>query len=194
MNEAQQGSTVVSASSEASVGSDGDDEPHHERDRPSRTPEAANDFYGSEMDDEDEAWVYRNLRGGVEESVTIISQDDNGQPVRKTIKALKPRTSDAVLSCPCCLQTVCMDCQKHERYDNQFRAMFVMNIGVDWEKILMYSEGEKSLVERTDETTNGADASDEIYYSVHCGNCKTSVAALDMRDEVYHFFGCVASS
>ena len=35
---------------------------------------------------------------------------------------------------------------------------------------------------------------DEIYYSVHCNGCKTQVAALNMRDEVYHFFGCLVSS
>ncbi len=39
----------------------------------------------------------------------------------------KGHTSDAVLSCPLCFTTLCLDCQQHARYDNQFRAMFVIN-------------------------------------------------------------------
>ena len=35
--------------------------------------------------------------------------------------------SDAILSCPLCFTTLCIDCQQHDKYDNQFRAMFVMN-------------------------------------------------------------------
>ena len=35
--------------------------------------------------------------------------------------------SDAILSCPLCFTTLCIDCQQHDTYDNQFRAMFVMN-------------------------------------------------------------------
>ena len=34
----------------------------------------------------------------------------------------------------------------------------------------------------------------DLYYSVHCSNCNTEVAALDMTDDVYHFFGCLVSS
>jgi hypothetical protein len=32
-----------------------------------------------------------------------------------------------MLSCPLCFTTVCIDCQQHELYETQFRAMFVMN-------------------------------------------------------------------
>lgn len=35
--------------------------------------------------------------------------------------------SDAILSCPLCFTTLCVDCQQHAYYENQFRAMFVMN-------------------------------------------------------------------
>ena len=37
------------------------------------------------------------------------------------------RKSDAILSCPGCLTTVCIDCQQHAVFENQFRAMFTMN-------------------------------------------------------------------
>jgi len=43
---------------------------------------------------------------------------------------------------------VCMDCQRHKRYDDQFWAMFVMNIGVDWESKLVYDTKTKGLVNR----------------------------------------------
>jgi len=32
------------------------------------------------------------------------------------------------------------------------------------------------------------------YYSVECSECRTQVAALDMNDEIYHFFDCLESS
>ena len=37
------------------------------------------------------------------------------------------RRSDAHLSCPACLTTVCVDCQAHAFKDGQFRAMFAIN-------------------------------------------------------------------
>ena len=72
-------------------------------------------------------------------------------PNLKQALLLKPRTSDAILSCPRCFNTVCMDCQQHERYANQFRAMFVMNIGVDWNKRMLYDDavGGLKLVDST---------------------------------------------
>lgn len=141
---------------------------------------------------------------------------------------LKPRSSDAVLSCPCCFQIICMDCQRHERYADQFRAMFVMNIGVSWDKYISPGNLDKinsSGADVTMDTDTMADVTlkkprneedlsesvtipqheakgdtvtketnKEVYYSVHCSNCNTEVAALDMADEVYHFFGCLVSA
>jgi len=40
-------------------------------------------------------------------------------------------TSDAFLSCPCCFTMVCMNCQRHEQYPGQYRAMFVTNCTED---------------------------------------------------------------
>ena len=37
------------------------------------------------------------------------------------------RRSDAHLSCPGCLTTVCVDCQAHAFKEGQFRAMFAIN-------------------------------------------------------------------
>ncbi|GFR39703.1 hypothetical protein Agub_g182, partial [Astrephomene gubernaculifera] len=63
-------------------------------------------FYDEAADDADEAWANRQ-RGG--------------------------RVSDAVLSCPGCFTTLCIDCQRHEKFHQQYRAMFVMNCQVEEE-------------------------------------------------------------
>jgi hypothetical protein len=181
------------------------------------------EFYGRDLDDQDEAWVYKHLRGGVEEPLTVLRSNNPQQAQSQQqqqsynlamIRALKPRNSDAVLSCPCCLQIVCMDCQQHIKFENQFRAMFVMGIDVDWNKKLVLDETNGLLVEKqaismakseegsvvptvpndVDHHYEEESEEEEYYYSVHCANCKTQVAALDMRDEVYHFFGCIASA
>lgn len=280
------------------------------------------DFYCSNLDDEDEAYVYKHLRSGREETVYVRKryqqqqqqdeeeqqqqqQRDNsldgasidnasGKSANNNLESiskknnhtsdgdetsskeeqhqqpsttapqtndpqsnnnnmlyqarlLKPRTSDAILSCPRCFNVVCMDCQQHERYSNQYRAMFVMNIGVDWTKKMMYDDAigglkaynssnvadggtaasggsgegrslggimeedevdddDASMPDRipqddilqssTNVTTNTAESSlaKEVYYSVHCSYCRLELAALDMNDEIYYFFGCIASS
>ncbi|KAL7481369.1 hypothetical protein ACHAW6_007056 [Cyclotella cf. meneghiniana] len=220
----------------------------------------ADDLYCANMDDEDEAWVYKHMRSGKEELAYIrtqrssamaqhdscqgsaschahgphevISSDKSSSALPDQYKSaeqkktmhqallLKPRNSDAVLSCPRCFTTVCMDCQQHESYANQYRAMFVMNIGVDWNKRMTYDDalgGLKLLSSEGDRfehdgnegelnipdtipydidyggRTSGNDQK-EIYYAVHCGYCQWEVAALDMKDEIYYFFGCIASA
>ena len=45
-------------------------------------------------------------------------------------KMRKGRSSDAILSCPCCFVTLCVDCQHHDSQHNRYRAMFVMNCKV----------------------------------------------------------------
>lgn len=272
-----------------------------EMDREEPLSSAVEELYCENMDDEDEAWVYKHMRSGQEEIFNVRRQQQNQQRnierdtksrvkspeaedvserkgvanpgsissercektdsdsiglrkgnssggtdannIRLSLQSqkfdsqkssylqqallLKPRASDAVLSCPRCFNIVCMDCQQHERFANQFRAMFVMNIGVDWQKRMMYDEaigglkvlssghieGQHSSVLRMssgggedgggrsslpnavphEESGFGCDK-DEIYYSVHCNYCRWEVAALDMTDEIYYFYGCIASS
>ena len=211
-------------------------------------------LYNENLDDEDEAYVYKHLRSGLEETVFLEKQNQeknqagatrgssaklkdesdmetasvSTNPQLEKALMLKPRTSDAVLSCPRCFSIVCMDCQQHESYANQFRAMFVMNIGVDWSKRIYYDEasgelrpcpsearpdqGDRSAPQmEVDSQGDGGGPfqvphdnvkeanSDEVngreqYYSVHCGYCQHALAALDMKDEIYHFYGCIPSS
>jgi hypothetical protein len=83
------------------------------------------DLYDAQADEEDAAYVYRHLRSGVPETVRVVVPGDNSTDsgtsrptgsatAAQTISAYHPRNSDAVLSCPCCFQIVCMDCQQHE--------------------------------------------------------------------------------
>lgn len=196
---------------------------------------ALKNLYDPNGDDEDEAYVYKHMRGGVEEIVNLQIQqntktrqmEDVSNTMQKTknphsldqtqMSILKPRHSDAILSCPCCFQIVCMDCQRHEKYTNQYRAMFVMNIGVDWDNVVYSNEGKDEaniksntinnptipdcVVEHEEDQIESSssrfitntDDSAHVYYSVYCLQCKTEVAALGMHDEVYHFFGCLVS-
>lgn len=195
-------------------------------------------LYDENADDEDEAYVYKNLRSGTLDDVQVKKRNNNLQQLQQQqlqvqhLKALKPRHSDAVLSCPCCFNIVCMDCQRHEKYPDQFRAMFVMNIMVKWHKKLRYDESARGLVQvesgdtythnnnsgsaaavsanntsnvvppdptshtqqqKGDSNNNNTESNTE-YFTVCCANCETQVAALDMNDEVYHFYGCLSSS
>lgn len=142
-----------------------DDDDDNDDDDDDRYVEHHPEFlYDANLDEEDEAWVYRNRRGGVKENVkfikrphrrndrqeenegtrgteqqskrqldgevpttstTIHAETDRGnsslcgrrqQQQQQQQKVYKIRSSDAVLSCPCCFNIVCMDCQRHSRY------------------------------------------------------------------------------
>ena len=215
------------------VVTDGDSVLNHRSNKTTR-----DELYDENADDEDAAFVERNFRQHRSSVSTQKRQQDpsslrkQGQQIMNTEKQEKnnkspisPKgcNSDAILSCPCCFLTVCMDCQQHERYPNQYRAMFVMNIIVRWDLILTYDRKQKRLIPRQynsslhdkgdksndnnsalvvplqEETkksrsTKQLSSNEEIYYTVCCANCNTQVASLDMTDEVYHFYGCLASS
>merc|ERR1712228_703596 len=50
----------------------------------------------------------------------------------------KVPNSDAVLNCPACFTVLCLDCQRHELYKTQYRAMFVVNCTVDGSQKLKF--------------------------------------------------------
>lgn len=170
-----------------------------------RNPSHRDDLYDANLDEEDEVYVYKHMRGGVEENLTVLQPNNDPEQstsTKKTIKAYKPRTSDAVLSCPCCFNIVCMDCQRHSKYMNQFRAMFVMGVTVDWHSRLVYDQDQNALIPKPDlpnqqippEEEEFLHHEDGEYFSVRCANCRTQVAALDMNEELYYFHGCLESS
>ncbi|XP_064783908.1 E2F-associated phosphoprotein [Oncorhynchus masou masou] len=161
-------------------------------------------LYDPDEDDRDQAWVDAKRRRYNEKRRLQSSRNRRGQS-----QGLP--SSDAVLNCPACMTTLCLDCQRHDKYRTQYRAMFVMNCTVNKEEILRYKTlNEKNLRSRkrrkgrqpepTESTTMEATDSgavlgmggEEIYHPVQCTECSTEVAVLD-KDEVYHFFNILAS-
>uniref|UniRef100_A0A3Q4I4V9 E2f-associated phosphoprotein n=2 Tax=Neolamprologus brichardi TaxID=32507 RepID=A0A3Q4I4V9_NEOBR len=156
-------------------------------------------LYDPDEDDRDQAWVDARRR----------EYSRRKRPAAAFHSKLRhPEAlphSDAVLNCPACMTTLCLDCQRHEKYRTQYRAMFVMNCTVKREEVLRYkNQPEKNRRNRkrrrgqqtetpADETpaAMGMEA-DEVYHPVQCSECSTEVAVFD-KDEVYHFFNILAS-
>ncbi|KYK71685.1 E2F-associated phosphoprotein [Toxoplasma gondii TgCatPRC2] len=76
------------------------------RQRLEKELEEGGDFYDSSADEEDEKWVAKHLRVG-------------------------DRTTDAILCCPGCFTPVCYQCQRHEKFLFQYRAVSACNVVVD---------------------------------------------------------------
>ncbi len=133
-------------------------------------------FYDPNMDDEDQKWV------------EDVRKDYNEGRFNQTEKPLP--NSDAVLNCPACFVLLSLDCQQHESYEHQFRAMFVMNCSVDFSKQLKYpkvkGKGKKS------KNKEPIIDPDDLFYAVKCDKCSTQVAVFD-TEEIYHFFNVLAS-
>ncbi|XP_071238852.1 E2F-associated phosphoprotein-like [Salvelinus alpinus] len=157
-------------------------------------------LYDPDEDDRDQAWVDAKRKRYNEKRRLPSSQNRRGQS-----QGLP--SSDSVLNCPACMTMLCLDCQRHDKYRTQYRAMFVMNCTVNKEEILRYKTlNEKNLRNRKrkgrqPEPTAAMEATDsgvvvgmgeEIYHPVQCTECSTEVAVLD-KDEVYHFFNILAS-
>ncbi|KAM9786490.1 E2F-associated phosphoprotein isoform X1 [Syngnathus typhle] len=149
-------------------------------------------LYDPDEDERDQAWV--DARRGYR---VMKRPAMSAHPRRPGPKSLP--SSDAVLNCPACMTTLCLDCQRHEKYRTQYRAMFVMNCSVNKEQVLRYKKqmdrtpGKKwnRMREQATAAPVGMDA-DEAYHPVQCSECSTEVAVLD-KDEVYHFFNILSS-
>ncbi|XP_077476413.1 E2F-associated phosphoprotein [Stigmatopora argus] len=148
-------------------------------------------LYDPDEDERDQAWVDARRRMYHRKRPALSVHTQRSQP-----KSL-PR-SDAVLNCPACMTTLCLDCQRHERYRTQYRAMFVMNCSVNREEVLRYKKQVENVPRnrkrKKDEKVTmpaGLDG-DEVYYPVQCSECSTEVAVMD-KDDVYHFFNILSS-
>eukprot|EP00300_Choanocystis_sp_HF-7_P031284 c40507_g1_i1.p1 GENE.c40507_g1_i1~~c40507_g1_i1.p1 ORF type:complete len:215 (+),score=61.63 c40507_g1_i1:50-694(+) len=104
--------------------------------------------------------------------------DKNEEWISTQRKKAGGRSSDAILSCPCCFTILCIDCQQHEVYPTQFRAMFTHkgNCEVLSGQVLKATEGD-----------------DKQYNPVQCAFCHTEVGVKDTTDEVFVFFNVVPS-
>uniref|UniRef100_G3T5V7 E2F associated phosphoprotein n=1 Tax=Loxodonta africana TaxID=9785 RepID=G3T5V7_LOXAF len=141
-------------------------------------------LYDPEKDNRDQAWVDAQRRSY------------HGFGIQRPRQQRPVPNSDAVLNCPACMTTLCLDCQRHESYKTQYRAMFVMNCSVNKEEILRYKKkrwGHKKMRSNHEDAAKQAEAEvEEIYHPVMCTECSTEVAVYD-KDEVFHFFNVLAS-
>ncbi|RUS75331.1 hypothetical protein EGW08_016920 [Elysia chlorotica] len=143
-------------------------------------------LYDPDMDDRDQKWVDKQrLKHGSKAGG----------------KRGKKPNSDALLDCPACMTTLCIDCQRHEIHKNQYRAMFVMNCTVDASETLECPEqpnkkkkGKKKSQQQATDTgsTSTTSTSKDLFNPVRCSECGTVVGVYD-TDEVYHFFNVLAS-
>ena len=117
-------------------------------------------FYDPNMDDEDQAYV-ENIR-----------KDYSKGRLNQTAKPVP--NSDAVLNCPACFIVLSLDCQRHETYDNQYRAMFVMNCTVDKTQTLKYPEpkNRRKKGKKKIENNSAIDPQD-LFNPVKCDRCST---------------------
>ncbi|XP_068232918.1 E2F-associated phosphoprotein-like [Palaemon carinicauda] len=95
-------------------------------------------FYDPSMDDYNQEWVDK-LRSSYQ-----VRNKKWSSCVPKDAKNYNcTPSSDAVLNCPACLTMLSIDCQRHEVYHNQFRAMFVFNCNVKCSEVLKFPKSAK---------------------------------------------------
>ncbi|CAI2348208.1 unnamed protein product [Caenorhabditis sp. 36 PRJEB53466] len=135
-------------------------------------------LYDDEEDEDNEKWVKEHRK--------IV----RGQDVVQS-------EADGVLSCPGCMVELTRDCQRHEIYKTQYRAMFVSNCQLEAQKMTIEKTGKERRRDRQQAKKSGKvnlpvlpDDSD-LYTPVKCSSCGTLVAMMD-SDEVYHFFNVLA--
>ncbi|KAI3889716.1 hypothetical protein MKX03_007738 [Papaver bracteatum] len=127
------------------------------------------EFYDPKLDNKDELWVQKERKG---------------------------RDSDAVLTCPACFTTLCLECQRHEKYLTQYRAIFVVNCKIKINQVLRPSNQKPKTSNKRGRDRDGVDevgvSTKETFKPVCCVVCSTEVGVID-DDEVYHFFNVLPS-
>jgi hypothetical protein len=173
--------------------------------------------YDSDSDSND---IYENFDPKSVEWYDPNEDERNEQWIRKKTHSLKDKNgtikknSDAILTCPYCFTYLCFDCQRHELYHNQYRALFVRNCVVNrTERYRIPEENNKNknknkkknkknsitkesenISENEESTTtdNEIKLSDDYFYPVLCKYCQTQVGLLD-QNEIYHLFNFIPS-
>ncbi|ELU06220.1 hypothetical protein CAPTEDRAFT_21278 [Capitella teleta] len=145
-------------------------------------------LYDPDLDEKDQKWIDQRRQRYLPKQK---------QPKKGRQKPLPH--SDAVLNCPACMSLLCLDCQKHSSYANQYRAMFVTNCAVDRTELLNYPRAankskkqKKKGSEETEEMTPAEVNSDDQFHPVRCVTCTTQVGVFD-KEDVYHFFNVLSS-
>lgn len=173
-------------------------------------------FYDPDMDEEDQNWINKQRQTSkkvLSPKKKVKKESDSNEPGTSSEPqvAYIGANSDAVLNCPCCMTNVCYDCQRHEKFRTQYRAMFVFNCKINEEDTLKYPKNQlaekkfnrkKSKLNKViqsvadieisglaDEESNNFD----FYRPVNCSNCNTEIGVYEEKEEIYHFFNVLAS-
>ncbi|KAK3813241.1 MAG: E2F-associated phosphoprotein-domain-containing protein [Benniella sp.] len=64
-------------------------------------------------------------RPTISDADLLYDPDEDDRDQDWLIQKIADIWTDAILSCPMCMTHLCFDCQQHEFYPHQFRAMFV---------------------------------------------------------------------
>uniref|UniRef100_A0A158R4T2 E2F-associated phosphoprotein n=1 Tax=Syphacia muris TaxID=451379 RepID=A0A158R4T2_9BILA len=164
------------------------------------------DFYDPNEDDDNERWV-RQHRERLRIIPPLKVSDDSGDAIKsggkgRGAKINDDNETDAVLSCPACMSLLTRDCQRHEFYKNQYRAIFVENCKVMTDRVLFLPKHDKKLKRKkpgsgpksneylTPLNVKGI-SKEDLFYPVHCSVCTLNVGVID-HEEVYHFFDVLA--
>jgi hypothetical protein len=192
-----------------------------------KRPKFTNDelFYDPNMDEEDENWI-NEQRKTCKKIVTPVKASNLKSILKSTSDRSSNKTeeipdsteskvmylnahTDAVLNCPCCMTTLCMDCQRHEKYQTQYRAMFVSSCKINEEEQLKYPKEEfdsmalnmkkfkKKKISKEESKSqiepNQVLKEYDIFRPVMCQICNTEVGVYEEKGELYHFFNVIAS-
>lgn len=114
--------------------------------------------------------------------------------------------TDATLCCPCCFMIVCMDCQRHTAYTNQYRSHVGINCRIKNDEILTYTRDTATtstlpFQKRLNMAATRTNAKGESFsllgpdefHPVACSDCGTTVGVYD-RQQQYHFFNVLPSN
>ncbi|CAG7719937.1 unnamed protein product [Allacma fusca] len=139
-------------------------------------------FYDPESDSRDQAWIDDHRR---------TYSDPNSKQKSNTSGINPLPNSDAVLNCPACFTLLCLDCQRHEYYLSQYRAMFVMNCVIAKDVTLKVPLKEskwkgrrrrKHSESNDPESNPGNLSSGDEFNPVRCKVCTTQVAVYDTQE------------
>ncbi|VDK71846.1 unnamed protein product [Onchocerca ochengi] len=154
------------------------------------------EFYDSDEDEDNERWV-RHHR----EQLKIVKPLNSSSSEDKRTKQKKDQDheTDAVLSCPACMSLLTRDCQRHELYHNQYRAVFVENCSVVENEVLFLPQSGKNKQKArknaagikpnaiVDPASITKFPKEDLFHPVLCKICATNVGVYDY-EEIFHFF------
>ncbi|RHY61325.1 hypothetical protein DYB38_006755 [Aphanomyces astaci] len=149
------------------------------------------ELYGDSMDDDDDAYVSKNLRTYPRHSDALFI--DDGRNMHILGGDIDP-DANAALACPCCFMTVSYASQRHEKYDTQYRASKAVNCRINVDRTFVY-DSHKKLSDAPSSSHGG-----EVYVAVECSDCSTVVGvklqaspSSQLSTTTIHFFHVIPS-